>query len=80
MQGARICRLLATLDKPVNMYLKSLTAQPLSEISIAKPSPENRALESGRCGLSLAGTAPPTASVSLLVKWNGHLHPADVTG
>lgn len=43
MQGARICRLVATLDRPVNMYLESFIAQPLYEIFIAKPGPENRA-------------------------------------
>lgn len=43
MQGARICRLVVTLDKPVNMYLESLTAWPLYEICIAKPGPENKA-------------------------------------
>ena len=42
MQEARLCRLAATLDKPVNMYLESLRARPFREICIAKPRPENR--------------------------------------
>lgn len=42
MQGARICRLVTTLDKLVNMHLKSLAVWPLDEICIAKRGPENR--------------------------------------
>lgn len=36
------CGLAAALDKPVNIYLESLTAQRLHEICIAKPSPGDR--------------------------------------
>lgn len=36
--------LIATLDKPVNIYLEPLTAQRLHEICIAKPSLGNRTL------------------------------------
>lgn len=39
---AGICGLIATLDKPVNIYLESLTAQRLHEICIAKSSPGNK--------------------------------------
>lgn len=50
-----ICGLTATLDKPLNMYLESLTAGQLHEICIAKPSPKNRLLN--QAGVAWAGLA-----------------------
>ena len=42
--GSRGAVLIATLDKPVNIYLESLTARRLHEICIAKTRPGNRTL------------------------------------